>query len=542
MYVRIRQNPSGTKTIYLIDSVRIKGKKHSYAKMVKCFGSSDNLAQLEQWIDEAKRLKKQLESQNISVSKLTQMRAQDVLSSCKVSDIGYSHFYRSMYARVFGRLKLPGVNDSTLAALVSMRITQPVSKLRTVKTSEYCGIEELSINKIYKLMDALDDKNIAEIKKAVFNNTKSLLSRGEGLRVLFYDLTTIYFEANKASELKELGFSKDGKSQHVQISLAIIVSNHGLPIGYELFKGNSFEGHTLIPTLNKLRKDYKIDDVTIVADSAMLSDANITALENNGFKYIVAARVRNMDKATTKAMLEKDGYVAVGSTNDDLRYKVIKPINRKKKQELEQISNKRLICCYSEERRRKDEYDRKKALNRIEKALGKSIKSQLKGALQKPYVTTDTADTISINDDKLEAAKKMEVYFGYITNADLSATDIMQQYRGLWQVEQTFRITKHNLKIRPVYHYVDRRIKAHFAICYLSLALLRTTELSLRQAKQYLPIEALHDLLGQIRQVILTIGNSQCKILSDLPDKASDIFAALNIALPKTYSVMPANL
>ena len=120
-----------------------------------------------------------------------------------------------------------------------MRIVRPVSKLKTANIASSFGIEELSSNKIYKLMDVLDDKKIELIKKQVFKNTKELLGPSNQLRVLFYDLTTIYFETNSQTDLKEFGFSKDGKSQHVQISLAMIVTDRGLPIGYEIFKGNS---------------------------------------------------------------------------------------------------------------------------------------------------------------------------------------------------------------------------------------------------------------------------------------------------------------
>ncbi len=126
-------------------------------------------------------------------------------------------------------------------------------------------------------MDKITEPVIANIKQEVFLNTKRLLET-KSLNVLFYDLTTIYFENNNVSDLKMLGFSKDGKSQHVQISLALIVTEHGLPVGYEIFPGNIYEGKTLLPTLLKLREVYKIQDVTIIADSAMFSSFNINEL------------------------------------------------------------------------------------------------------------------------------------------------------------------------------------------------------------------------------------------------------------------------
>ena len=528
MHVRVRSNATGTKTIYLIDSFRVAGKKSSSSRMIRCFGSSDDQSVLDQWIADANILKSQLEKQSFNRNNFIQIKSESDITDCESKTIGVGYFYKSIYEKTFAKLKLTGVNGETLANLVTMRLVQPLSKLRTAKVANDYGIEQLSINKIYKMMDALDDDNIAKIKKYVFNNSKSLLA-GQRLRVLFYDLTTIYFEANTTSELKEFGYSKDGKSQHVQISLAMIVTDGGLPLGYEIFKGNSFEGHTLIPTLNKLKEEYKINDITIVADSAMLSNQNIVALEQNGYKYIVAARVKNIDAATTAKLLDNAGYIDLNiatanhDKDDRLKYKII-DLAKKPKDDNSNNSNgntiRNLIACYSDSRKRKDEYDRIKTLNRINKIVGKTAKSQLRSVLNKPYVDTSVesgsngtkaqekgkeAEIIVLNEKKLAEATRLEGYFGYITNTTLSPSEVMAQYKGLWQVEQTFRITKHNLEIRPVYHFVDRRIKAHFAICYLSLALLRTVETKLRRANQYVPIEELHAILEKIHQVDLRL-------------------------------------
>ena len=407
-----------------------------------------------------------------------------------------------------------------------MRIVRPVSKLKTANIASSFGIEELSSNKIYKLMDVLDDKKIELIKKQVFKNTKELLGPSNQLRVLFYDLTTIYFETNSQTDLKEFGFSKDGKSQHVQISLAMIVTDMGLPIGYEIFKGNSFEGGTLIPTLLKLRQLYKIENVTIVADSAMLSASNIKSLKENNFKYIISARVRNLKKTMAQEMLLNDGYKGLHKNEDDnFCYKEM------------EFGDETLVACYSDKRRRKDEYERQKSIERIEKYIGKNPKAKLAGPLKKSYVDIIGSGKIAINQAKFEASKRLDGYFGYITNSNLSAEEIINQYRGLWQIEQTFRITKHNLRIRPVYHFVDRRIKSHFAICYLAVALLRIAEYKLKTAGIDLPIEQLHMMLNEIKQVKLTVGNNECEILSNLPENAGSIFAALKVNLPKAYSV-----
>jgi transposase len=520
MYVRIRLNKSGTTTIYLIDSVREAGKKNATSKVVKCFGSSSDEGQLAAWSKEAEHLKHQLAKQKISSRQFMKIKQSSDVESCQVEDFGMRYLYGNIFDSLFGGMRLNKINKQTLADLVLMRIASPVSKLHTANISDSFGIKCLTCNKIYKLMDGLDDSKINAIKKYVLSNTRKLI--GSSIQVMFYDLTTICFEANSKTELKDFGYSKDGKSQHVQISLALIVTECGLPVGYEIFRGNTFEGSTLIPTLQKLKDDYKVEDVTIVADSAMLSEANISMLAANNFKFIVAAKVRNMSAKLTKIMLDQDGYLAA---SDNLCYKSIK-LNE----------HKTLITVFSQDRKRKDEYDRNKALKKIAKVTGKQAKSALRGALNKPYVSLDQDSVIGIDEAKLEQSKKFDGYFGFITNTDLDPQEVISHYRGLWQVEQSFRITKHNLKIRPVYHYVDRRIKAHFAICYLSLALVRSVEYSLKAAGKHMPMEQLHTYLSQVKAITLNVAGDVSTIVSDIPQPLREIFMSLNITMPKRYN------
>ena len=296
-----------------------------------------------------------------------------------------------------------------------------------------------------------------------------------------------------------------------------------MPIGYEIFKGNTFEGATLIPTLNKLKQEYKVEGVTIVADSAMLSEANISALIANNFKFIVSAKVRNMNANLSKEMLDTNGYKAA---SDNLKYKAIKIDETRK-----------LITVFSEGRQRKDEYDRNKAIEKIKKLEGKSSKNGLKGSIKKSYIKVNKDSVIEIDEAKIEQNKRLDGYFGFVTNTDLNAEAVIAQYRGLWQVEQSFRITKHNLKIRPVSHYVDRRIKAHFAICYLSLALVRSLEYKLKLAGAYIPIERLHMLLNEVKGVKLVVDGNESTIVTDIPKEIRDVFIALKITSPKRYNV-----
>jgi transposase len=272
------------------------------------------------------------------------------------------------------------------------------------------------------------------------------------------------------------------------------------------------------------QQQYKIEDVTVVADSAMLSEANIKALIEHEFKFIVSARVKNMSAKLANQMIAEDDYIISG---DDLKYKTIK------------LKDRNIVFCRSENRQRKDQYERQKSLDKILKMVGKPVKSGLRGFLKKTFVKINKQDSVlEIDEAKLEQQKRFDGYFGFISNTDLEASEIINQYRGLWQVEQSFRITKHNLKIRPVYHYVDRRIKAHFALCYLTLAVIRTLEYKLKLLNLYVPIEQLNTMLEQLKKISMTIGEQKCEILTDIPKELKFIFYGLNISLPKKYKVI----
>lgn len=510
MFVRARKNANGSTSVLVINSKRVKGKKNPQPIVVKHFGTTSNSADADALLAQARAYLQKRQRAALVRKSL------DDAESCRVINTGFSHFYGTIFDRRFSSCDYL-VDKQMLRDLSVMRIAHPVSKLKTSRIAEKSGLCGFDINKIYRFMDALKDEAIERVKLSVYQNTKRLLG-SDSVRVFFYDLTTIYFEANESSDLKEFGFFKDGKHQHVQISLALIVTEHGLPIGYELFKGNTFEGNTLIPTLTKLRTQYDIGRVVIVADSALMSSRSLELIRGNGFEYVVAARIRSLGQKLTDEVTNIGNYAIL---NEDIRCKTI------------DLNDHAMIAYHSQIRARKDEYERALSIKRAEKYLGSSAKTKLTGALNKPYIDLTPSSTISMNESKLEASKKLDGFFGLYSNIKhISPDQLLAQYKGLWQVEATFRITKHNLSIRPVYHWKDRRIKAHFAICFMSLALIRTAEYLLAQNNTPTPIEALHEMLQEIQAVQITDGQQVTRFLADIPEQMHAIYAAIQIPTP----------
>lgn len=516
MHVRVRKNKSGSTSIFVVACKRFAGKRNPQPILVRSFGSSSDPAKITELYEEARKF-----AISTKYTPFLRINNEADIKECKVKTVGFEQLYGKIFERYFSTLDL-GFSEADyqiMQQLVLMRIAQPVSKLKTSTIAVNFNCNVLSSNKIYKFMDKLTGVNIEKIKQHIFNNTKKLLGNKE-LRVLFYDLTTIYFENNTISELKRQGFSKDGKSQHVQISIALIVTKFGLLVGYEIFAGNVYEGKTLIPVLTKLRANYGINDVTIIADSAMFSSLNLNELTAHGFNYIVAARIKNLSNNLSKVLLNTADYQML---DHDISHKIVN------------LGDKYLVLCHSKKRAIKDAYERRVTITRLEKFLGKNVRDTMRGALKKPYVKLSKTSTIELDTEKLEYAAKFDGYFGFYTNTEAEARIVIEHYRGLWQVEQTFRITKHNLAIRPVYHYQDRRIAAHFAICFLALALLRTTEYLLTKTGHTVSAEQLHSLLQQIKSVEIINKRQKFYIMADPPPEIYPLYQALNIPKPQIF-------
>ena len=228
--------------------------------------------------------------------------------------LGIHDIYGALYdqigfANLFTRPRQREEAAKILREIVLARIACPVSKRASVALLEERFGVSLNLDHVYKMMDKIDEGFCERIQQRALSETLKLT--GEKLRVLFYDATTLYFESFIEDELKKNGYSKDMKFNQPQVLLALFVTEKGLPIGYELFPGSTFEGHTLIPVLEKLKKRYQLEDVIFVADRGLLSEDNLRILQEKKFKYIVGARIKNVSKNLQEMILDEKNYRSI---------------------------------------------------------------------------------------------------------------------------------------------------------------------------------------------------------------------------------------
>jgi transposase len=420
-------------------------------------------------------------------------------------------------------LKNPSSKKSSAKLLKNVvigRIAEPASKRSTAKLlSEEYGVNT-QLTAIYRMMDFIDDQAIEKIQQKTFTYTKQL--KGEELDVVFYDCTSLYFESFNQEGLMQNGYSKDGKFNQAQIILSILVTKQGLPVGYQIYSGNTFEGNTLEDAVLLLKEKYKIGEVIFVADSGLISSKNIDELHNNNVSFIMGARIKNQTKEITAQILDKSSYISIDNKHYEqgLKYKQI-PVNE----------NFTMTLTYSPKRAEKDKYDRETAVEKLKQKLKKSKnpKGLLSNFGYKKFISVDGDAELELDENKLKEAEKWDGLKGIVSNTkNLSALEQITHYSGLWQVEETFRISKHDVKMRPIYHWTDKRIKAHIAICFMALSCMRFAEYEVAaRYKKISPAEIRH-LLKQV-QISILKDNSTNKLYA-LPSKIQeDAFKILQL-------------
>ena len=317
--------------------------------------------------------------------------------------------------------------------------------------------------------------------------------------------------------------------------LALMVTWEGLPVGYEVFPGNMYEGDTFKKAIEKIKVRYRVTRAVIVADSALLSKQNIELLEKEHLEFILGARLRSLPVQWQDRILDNRDYEQKEQDGEIVRIATYAYTDKRK-----------LIVSHSTARAEKDRKDRAKAIEKLRQKLAKSKKpeSLISNYGYKKYLTVDGDVQVRVNEAKLEREALWDGLHGVMTNIaekKMNAGEILAQYHGLWQVEESFRIEKHDLRVRPVFHWTANRIKAHLAICFVSFALIRFLQYRIRQQTgERFSAERIREELCRIQESVLinTTDNSKYVIPSKPSQYAIKIYEAMN----KKRHVVPFRL
>lgn len=426
--------------------------------------------------------------------------------------------------------------------MVASRFVRPGSKLKIFEHWQNRFYPEMLVGNIelhqfYRALTILSDHK-ENIEMDLFWQDRDLLS--DEVDVVLYDLTTLRFESTLAGGLRQFGYSKERRSDCTQVVLGLLVRPDGVPVGFEVYPGNTFEGTTVADIVKKMRDKFKVRRFIFVGDRGLFSRQNLEALrgagtENNG-EFIVGMKLgvfknRHDEFYDLSRFKEINSELAFYETDHE---------------------GDRCIITWSRSRAERDVKAREDILQKIRKKLAKkkiTSKEFVTNTTYKRYVVgLNDGKNFAINDKAILEDAKKDGFFGVLTNiADMSATDIVTHYKSLWIVEDAFGEIKGNLKARPVFHWSDHNIIGHLTMCFLAYLCEALMTKALREKNLMLEspaikkeiikprpltvVEAMREL-QEVRAIPVQIKSTTMWVRTDIAGNAQKLFAAIGLKPP----------
>lgn len=407
--------------------------------------------------------------------------------------------------------------NEILKDILLARIAMPASKLRTQGMLSTDFGKNIPLERIYRMMDALILQK-EDVQRQVFAAAEKLTFQEASL--LLFDVTTLYFESTDADELRNFGFSKDQKFHMTQVVLALATTGDGLPIGYRLFPGNTAEISTLLTCLDDWRKMLSIGKVVFVGDRGMMSEKNLQALEQAGVIYVVGSKLKKLQRSMQEQILQGPRQT------DESKDQAV--------QNFRLENGRRLVVSHSLTRAVKDKKDRERGITKVYKRIGKgkNLKQLVPNYGYQKFLKAEGEGKLLMDEEKILEEEKWDGFHGVITNGiDMTVAELLGHYGRLWVIEESFRIQKHNLSIRPIYHFKSKRIEAHILLCYMAFAMIRCLEFYMEKHQEHVTIEEMQHDLWRVQASILSDEETgrQYRVPSQMPQKAKKIYQVLGI-------------
>jgi len=486
MFVRKKNNKSGIVSIQIID--KSKGSYH----VLKTIGSSSDSLEIESLYQKGKKWISTTLGERDMFTELQQEIEERELAEYFLSNIEnvLLNGAQLILNPVFKSIGFDKIEDDILKHLVVSRICQPRSKVATVEYLKSHFDEDIELYKIYRYLDKLHDKQKDIVQQISVSHTRKILGGKIGL--VFYDVTTLYFETDFGDELRKPDFSKDGKHSQPQIVLGLLISTGGYPLAYSIHQGNKYEGHTMLPVVEDFIKKFELKEFVVVADSGLMNNENIELLESKNYKYIIGARIKNENKAITN-------WITSLEKTDGSFY------------EYQKNKNCRLIVGYSASRAKKDKYNREKGIKRLENEYqsGTITKDKVNKRGYNKFLSISDDIKVAINYQKINQDEQWDGWKGYITNTNLPVKTVYEQYSDLWQVERAFRISKGTLELRPMFHFTKKRIEAHVCMCFIAYKVYKELERILKLSEIGLSVDKVLEIAKTVVTLRIKLPNSK---------------------------------
>lgn len=509
MYVCI-SGKGKSKVVQFVEQHRILGTKKKKNIVIKTIGNYEKLLQqnpniIQELKQEAKRLTQEKKQANTPITiTIENQIIQKPQDTCKTLHIGHCLIMKlwndmNMDACLKKYVEKKNIDSirQAIKALLIHRLSDPKSILSSQKDLQnYAGIQTLGLDVYYQALDIL-----AQYKEPIINHLCKFFENKTDRKgpVAYYDVTTYAFESVRQGELRMFGFSKDNKNKEVQVVMGLLLDNNAIPITFELFPGNTMDQNTLEKSVQSLKEKYNLEKIVIVADRGLNGKDNLEYLVKQNHDFVIGFTLKKSTQEIKRQALEEKGWkitkqspegeilLKEKSINHILKVKVeltdeeIKNQNqskkrgRKKKYKEIEIQTK-LHITWSQKRYIKDKTDRQRIIEKAQQLIEKPyiLKSNLKKG-RNQYINFEVnTEKAQINQEKINTQQQYDGYYAIITNnLEYTTKKVSEMYAGLWQIEESFRILKTDLKSRPVYVWTDTKIHGHFTLCYIALSYIR---------------------------------------------------------------------
>lgn len=423
--------------------------------------------------------------------------------------------------RELGRRQKFGFDFERMAfALTLQRLLEPGSDLRGSKWIETVhdpGFTKLRLPHFYRALGFLWKKK-EQIEGALYQRGLDLFN--QDLDLVFFDTTSTYFEGQAWEGWAKLGKSKDHKPDHLQLVLGVVMRRDGLPIACEIWPGNMADVKTLVPVVEGLRMRFKLRKVVLVCDRGMVSGANLKAVRQAGYDYIVGMKMRRLVEVRDNVLARAGRYQEVA---DNLRVKEVRVRNR----------NRRYVICFNPEEAEKDRRDREAILEKIRQKLASGgVKRLIGNRGYKRFLKIDRA-AATIDARRVQEDARYDGKYVLRTTTKLPAAEVAQAYKELTWIERLWRELKDVVEVRPIYHHIKKdNVKGHILACFLALYLVALLKRKLAEAKTMLPWDEIIRDSSAMRAVVVRLGGERYLMRTALRGCAGALFRIVGVKVP----------
>lgn len=556
MFLKKDKRPNGRVYLSIVEGYRDPTTGKPRQRKVESLGFLDDLEKefddpIHHFTELAKQMTKEAKEKELPLDFSFSPNATIDTSTRLRKNLGFavlSFFYHKLKINEFLINRQRNLNieyslNNIFQMLVYSRILLPSSKKCSYENMDNfffnfnCGL-----NDVYRALD-----HFTFYKKDLLLHIHEMIRSiyGRDTSHVYYDVTNYYFEIKQPDDFRKKGVSKEHRPNPI-IQMGLLMDNSGLPITYKLFEGNTNDCSTLMPVLNDLKDDYGLKRIIVVADKGMNTGENIAynILHNNG--YIYSQTIRGANKDLKEYVLSSSGYEEF---KDGFKIKSrivttnIWVENTSGKRVQVPIEQKQVVF-YSPDYAQRAKYEREKAIEKAKKLIQSTKKGKIpsKGALKYIISTPCDRDTgelyecydyYFVDENKIKEEEKFDGYYALVTSElNMPSGEIIDAYRDLWRIEESFKITKSELKTRPVFVSTKKHIEAHFLTCFISLLILRLLEMSVD--RKY----STKALINELRSITGTYVDKNYYMFDYYNEIVEDLGKVTNIDFSKRFMTL----